>query len=413
MTGGSTKTSSQAWIALTLGTLAFLLCFTVWGLVSPLAPDFRERYGLTTTESGVLVAVPVVLGALARIPLGLLADRYGGRWVFSALMLFTTAPLALAGLTDSFLQLIGVAFLLGVAGASFAVGVPFVSRWFSAERQGMALGIYGAGSGGTALSAQIAPRLWDGLGWRWAFWSFIPVMLGFAVLFWLLARDAPGPRAAGTLGQRVAPFRRPMAWVLSLFYFVTFGAFVAITVYLPTYLTDSYDLSKSSAALRVSGFVALGTLFRAIGGTLADKLGAARLLNGVFTGAALLAIVLAFQPSMPLLTLGFLGISACLGAGNGAVFKLVPSLFPKETGAVTGLVGAAGGLGGFFPPILMGLVRDINGDYAIAFMLLSEFAIGCLIINLLIVQRRAVDLLGSAMVEPEHQSAGVGGRDAV
>lgn len=382
------------WLALVLATVAFGLCFTVWGLVAPLAPEFRDLYGLSATQSGILVAVPVLLGAVARIPLGLLTDRFGGRIVFTVLMAFLVLPLALAGFTDSYGSLIAVSFFLGVAGASFAIGVPFVSRWFPPEQQGMALGLYGLGTGGTALAAQLAPRVSDRVDWSAAFWVFIPVMAIAAAGFWTLARDAPGPRPAGTLATRLRPFRRPMAWVLSLFYFVTFGGFVAISVYLPTYLTDIYDLARSDAAMRASGFVLAAVLARPLGGYLSDRWGAPPLLNGVFIVVALLAIVLAFQPDMWLLTLAFLTIAVALGLGSGAVFKLVPTFFPNETGAVTGLVGAIGGLGGFFPPIVMGLVRDIVGDYAIAFMLLSEFALACLIINILVLQRRADTLLG-------------------
>jgi NNP family nitrate/nitrite transporter-like MFS transporter len=394
------KTRSGAWLALALATLAFLVCFTVWGLISPLAPDFKERYGLTSTEVGILVAVPVLLGAVARVPLGLLTDRYGGRIIFTVLLLFTMLPLFLAGLTTSYVSLLGVAFLLGIAGASFAVGVPMVSRWFPPEKQGMALGIYGLGTGGTALAAQAAPRLWDAFNWRAAFWGFIPVMAVMAVIWLLLARDAPGPRPSGSLATRLAPFRRPMAWVLSLFYFVTFGGFVAISVYLPTYLTEITDLTKKEAALRAAGFVVVAVLARPLGGVLSDRIGAAPLLNIVFIVVAALAVLLAFEPPWALLTIGFLSMAAALGLGNGAVFKLVPTFFPKETGAVTGLVGAVGGLGGFFPPILMGIVRDVAGDYAIGFMLLSEFALGCLIINLLVLQRRAAALLGDASAAP-------------
>lgn len=392
----SERHTPSAWTALALATLAFGVCFTVWGLIAPLAPDFRTMYGLSATENGILVAVPVVLGAVARIPLGLLADRFGGRGVFTALMLFVLIPLALAGLTNSYATLLVVAFFLGVAGSAFAVGVPFVSRWFPPERQGMALGVYGVGTGGTAIAAQIAPRLADRFDWRVAFWGFIPMVAAMALVFVLLARDAPGPRPAGSLAARLAPLRRPMAWVLSLFYFVTFGGFVAISVYLPTYLTDTYALTKSDAAMRASGFVLVAVIARPLGGVLSDRWGAPPVLNGVFVVVALLAIVLAFQPGMALLTVAFLTMAAALGLGSGAVFKLVPGFFARETGAVTGLVGAVGGLGGFFPPILMGIVRDATGDYAIAFMLLSEFALGCLIINLLVLQRRAAVLIGEA-----------------
>lgn len=384
---------SGAWLALGLATLAFAVCFAVWGLLSPLAPLFREQYALSGIQVGLLVAVPVVLGSVARIPLGLLTDRYGGRIVFAALLLFLLIPLGLAGMTSTFSTLIAVAFLLGIAGASFAVGVPFVVRWFPPHRHGMALGIYGMGNIGTAVAAIVAPALAGAFGWPFAFWGLLPVVRLMALAFWALGRDAPGPRPAGPLATRLAPLRRPPSWVLSLFYFVTFGGFVAISVYLPTLLVDAYGLERGDAAARTAGFVLLATLTRPIGGLLADRWGGSPVLNWSFLAVALLAIVLAFQPGMTLITAAFLGIAACLGLGNGAVFKLVAELFPGETGTVTGLVGAAGGLGGFFPPILMGLVRDLTGSYAIGFMLLSEFALGCLIVNLLVLQRRALPLM--------------------
>jgi MFS transporter, NNP family, nitrate/nitrite transporter len=382
-----------AWLAVLLATLGMAICFAVWALLAPLAPQFRELYDLSATEVGFLVAVPVLLGSLARIPLGLLTDRFGGRSMFSLLLLFLAVPLALAGLTRSFPQLLLVAFFLGLAGASFAIGVPFVVRWFPPERQGMALGIYGMGNVGTAIAALVAPALAATGGWPLAFWALVPVVLGMGAIFWLFGRDAPGPRPSGTLAQRLAPLGRPMAWVLSLFYFLTFGGFVAMSVYLPTFLIDAYGLARADAAMRAAGFTVVATLARPAGGVFADRWGGAFVLNGAFLLVALLAILLAFQPGMLWITVAFLTIAMAFGLGNGAVFKMVAQTFPKETGAVTGLVGAAGGLGGFFPPILMGIVRDLTGGYAIGFMLLSEIALGCLIVNLLVLQQRAHNLM--------------------
>ncbi|HEU0116653.1 MAG TPA: MFS transporter, partial [Thermomicrobiales bacterium] len=379
---------------LALATLAFLVCFAVWGLVAPLAPVFRERYHLSGVEVGLLVAMPVLLGSLGRIPLGLLTDRFGGRLTFTALLVAILVPLALAGLTDSYATLLGASLLLGIAGAAFAVGVPFVAGWFPPARQGMALGVYGAGSGGTAISSFFAPRLAETIGWRATFWLFLPLVAAMAVLFWLFGRDAPAPpRPSQTLGQRFAIMRRrPIGWVLALFYFVTFGGLVAMSVYLPTLLVDAYGLSRIDAGARTAGFVVLATLCRPIGGTLADRVPASAILNAVFLVVAALAIVLAFQPSFAVLTVAVLGIAAALGFGNGAVFKLVAERFPHETGTVTGVVGAAGGLGGFFPPLVVGAVFDVTDSYAIGFMLLSEFALGCLIVNVLALQRRAAAL---------------------
>lgn len=376
---------------LVLATVAFALCFAVWSLLAPLAPLFQKLYHLSATEVGLLVAVPVVLGSLARIPLGLLTDRYGGRLVFTILMLALLAPVGLAGLTGSYATLLGVSFFLGVAGASFAVGVPFVSRWFPPERQGIALGIYGMGNIGTALTNFIAPRLADALGWQAVFWLFLPALLALALVYWLVGRDAPAPPAPRQpLTARFAVFRRrPVSWVLALFYFVTFGGFVAISIYLPILLVSQYGLTRTDSAARAAGFVILATLARPLGGYLADRWGGPPLLNTVFLVVAGLAIVLAFEPGIPGITVAFLGIALFLGLGNGAVFKLVAEFFPREAGTVTGLVGAAGGLGGFFPPLLLGVVRDATGSYAISFMLLSEFALLCLIVNVLVLQRRA------------------------
>ncbi|MCC6173898.1 MAG: NarK/NasA family nitrate transporter [Chloroflexi bacterium] len=382
-------------MALALATLSFIVGFAAWGLLAPLAPLFRKELGLSATQTGILVAVPVILGSIARIPLGLLTDRFGGRIVFTVFLFFLAIPLVLAGLTVGFATLLAVAFILGVAGAVFAIGVPFVVRWFPPAKQGMALGIYGTGNIGTAIAALIAPTVAEELDWPFAFWIFVPVVLVMGALVLLFARDAPGARPARSLTQQFSPLKRPTAWVLSLFYFLTFGGFVAISVYLPTFLVDAFELQRGDAAARTAGFVILATLMRPVGGTLADRWGGAPVLNGTFIVVALLPIVLAFHPGILIMTIMFLGMAAALGLGNGAVFKLVAESFPRETGAVTGLVGAAGGLGGFFPPILMGLVLDATGAYSIGFMLLSEIALGCLIVNLLVMERHATVLMPS------------------
>ena len=379
------KVTSQqgATSALVLATLAFALCFAVWGMIAPLAPLFRDLYRLSGTEVGLLVAVPVLLGSVARIPMGMLTDRYGGRLVFTALLLVVTVPTALAGFASSYLTLLTVSFFLGLAGSSFAVGVPFVARWYHPSRQGFALGIYGMGNIGTAIANLVAPRMASAYGWPSAFWVFLPPLVALAVAYWLVGRNAPSfaPQTVG-LRERLSVFRRgPLAWFLALFYFVTFGGFVANSLYLPTLLVGQHQLEPTDAALRAGGFVVLATLARPLGGFLSDRWGAARILSVVFLIVAVLAIVLALVTAMPVITVAFLGIAMALGMGNGAVFKLVPELFLRETGTVTGLVGAAGGLGGFFPPIVMGLVLDVTGSYAIGFTLFSAFALACLLVN--------------------------------
>jgi MFS transporter, NNP family, nitrate/nitrite transporter len=383
------RTGSTA--ALVLATVAFAVCFAVWGLISPLAPLYRDLYHLSGTEVGLLIAVPVILGSLARIPLGLATDRFGGRIVFPSLMLVACVPVALAGFTSSYGVLLAVSFLLGIAGASFAVGVPFVARWFPPERQGFALGVYGMGNIGTAVAGLEAPRVAAAAGWPVAFWVWLPALLAIAVIFWLVGRNAPGFQPVTTpVWQRFGVFRRePLTWVLALFYFVTFGGFVAIGSYLPTLLVGAFALQPADAAARASGFVVVATLARPVGGVLADRWGGAPILNVVFVLVAAFAVVLAFGPGIEVITLAFLGSAGVLGLGNGAVFKLVVAHFPRDAGIVTGLVGAAGGLGGFFPPLLMGFVHDLTGAYTIGFMLLSEFALLCLLVNVLVLQQRA------------------------
>lgn len=361
-----------AYRALVLSTLAFALCFAVWGLVSPLATRFQELYELSSTQISVVIATPVILGSLFRIPIGLLTDRFGGRAVFTALMLVLIVPV----------------LFIWLAGSSFAVGVPFVNKWFPPHMQGLVLGIYGMGNIGSAIAAYAAPAIAAFYGWQWAFWVFILPLVAMAVVFWLLGRDAPatGPRPSVTAG--ISLFRREvMPWVLSLFYFLTFGGFVALGIYLPKLLVDLFGFTPTGAGLRAAGFVVLATLARPVGGWLADRIGGSRTLAIVFAVVPVTALVMSLQPGPGLFRLAVLTTAVLLGVGNGAVFKLVAAYYPDKTGAVTGVVGAAGGLGGFFPPLVLGVVRDATGSYALGFILLALFAIGCLLVDVLFVRR--------------------------
>lgn len=388
--GGADGPRPGAYRALVLATLAFALCFSVWGLVAPLAPQFQELYELSSTQISVVIATPVLLGSVMRIPLGLLTDRFGGRAVFAALMLFTVVPVLFVGLLgDSFGGLLFWGFFLGVAGTSFAVGVPFVSKWFPPQRQGLALGVYGMGNIGTAAAAYAAPAIAGAFGWQWAFWVFVVPLVAMAAVFWALGRDAPstGPKPPVTEG--LALFRNElMPWVLSLFYFLTFGGFVALGIYLPKLLVDLFGFTPSGAGMRAAGFVVLAVLARPVGGWLADRIGGPPTLMISFAILPFMAFILSFEPGIVLFTVGALASAVLFGLGNGAVFKLVAEYYPAKTGAVTGVVGAAGGLGGFFPPLVLGVMRDTTGSYAIGFVLLALFAVGCLLVNLLYVTRR-------------------------
>ena len=321
--------------------------------------------------------MPVLLGSLGRIPLGIFADRWGSKRVTIAVMIASIlGGLALA-LVDSFAGLIAVGFFVGISLASFASTIGLASGWYPPARQGMALGIYGAGNIGQSLAAFGAPVLARTLGFRWGFWTFALLTAVWLVLFAFLAEDPPRRAPPKSLGDVLAPLRDRKSWVLSMYYFLTFGGFVAMAIYLPVLLTELFGLTPEDAGFRTAGFVVLATLMRPIGGTLADRVGGRNILKIVFPVTAAMGLLVSV-PNMVTVTIGALGMAAVIGLGNGAVFKLVPEYFPASVGSVTGLVGAAGGLGGFFPPLVLGAVKQVTGSYALGFMFLAAFALACL-----------------------------------
>ncbi len=376
MPDGSAQHSSGA-THLTLATVSFAVCFAAWGLIAAFAPRFRAEFGLSATQTALLVAVPVLLGSLARLPIGMLADRFGGRVVFPVLMLAVSVPAFLAPLARSYGSLLWSGFFLGLAGSSFAVGAGFVSRWFGAERQGAALGAYGLGNMGQSAAVFLGPLIAARAGWQNVFRGSAALLVIWAIVFFALARNAPATSRPQSVAEmtRVLVHER-LAWALAAFYFLTFGGFVAFSIYLPSLLRDQFHLDITSAGLRTAGFVVLATALRPAGGWLSDRIGGARVLSAVFAVVIPFALLLAW-PSMLPFTIGALGCAALMGLGNGAVFKLVPQYFPRETGTVTGLVGAMGGLGGFFPPLLLGFFRDRAGVVwpGFALLALTSFAL--------------------------------------
>jgi NNP family nitrate/nitrite transporter-like MFS transporter len=364
-------------LQLTLATGAFAICFAVFGSVSAMMPILKKSLGLDPVQVSVALAIPVLLGSLGRIPLGMLTDRYGGRLIFSIVMACSIVPAFLMGFVSEYWQLLVCGFFIGIALASFSVGVGFVSGWYPPERQGYALGVYGAGNIGQSLAAFGSPLLAAALGFKWGFWTFGALLLVWLALFWLKAENAARRLPAKSLGETVKPLKEAKSWRLSLYYFLTFGGFVAMAIYLPIFLTEIFKLTPGDAGFRTAGFVLLATAMRPVGGILADRLGGRKILLWVFPVTAVMAIFLAC-PTMLMFTIGALGMAAAIGLGNGAVFKLVPEYFPQSIGAVTGLVGAAGGLGGFFPPLALGAVRQATGSFTLGFVLLGIFALLCL-----------------------------------
>jgi NNP family nitrate/nitrite transporter-like MFS transporter len=358
------------WPTLACAFLYFDVSFMVWVLLGALANAVVADFGLNEAERGFLLAVPLLGGSLLRIVLGLLTDHIGARRTGMIGLALTVVPLLLGWLlADSFGTLLLVGLLLGVAGASFAAALPLASRWYPPQYQGVALGIAGAGNSGTALATLFGPMLAARLGWHAVFGlALIPVLLTL-VVFTLFARDGDRP-APKTLADYAAVLRQPDTGWFCLFYAVTFGGFVGFAVFLNSFFVVQYQLDRIQAGSFATACVIAGSFLRPLGGYLADLFGGIRLLLGLYVaiGATLLGLAvlppLAWGTGLLFTTLGLLGL------GNGAVFRLVPQRFPREIGVVTGIIGAAGGLGGFFLPNALGLLKwateSFAGGFAVA-----------------------------------------------
>jgi len=359
----------QPWVMLILATVGFAVNFWAWALLSPLGPKFKDVLHLSPFAQALVVAVPVIVGSLGRIPVGALTDRFGGRVMFPLVSLATIVPL------------VG-GFFLGIGGTSFAIGVPFVNAWFPPARRGLAIGVFGMGMGGTAISALTTVKLVTAHGTATPFIITACALAAFAVVAALVMRDAPGRSVPpGTMVSRVAAAARlRVTWQAAALYAVTFGGYVAFSVYLPAYLKTAYGLTQADAANRMAGFVLLAVAMRPVGGWLADRVGPVRVLTAVLAVVIAGATVQAFTPSLvPLGTIAFLSMAAALGAGAGAVFALVAQVAPADkVGSVTGVVGAAGGLGGFVPPLVMGLVYSQFHNYGAGLAALAVVAAAAL-----------------------------------
>jgi MFS transporter, NNP family, nitrate/nitrite transporter len=361
--------------------LYFDVSFMVWVLVGALGIFIAQDLALTATQKGLVVAVPLLGGAAMRVLLGLLADRFGPKFIGSVSLTLVLIPLAWGWLAaENLAELVGVGLLLGIAGASFAVALPLASRWYPPEHQGIAMGIAGAGNSGTIIAVLVAPRLaqMGGVGWHGVFGlAMIPVTVTL-VLFLMLAREAPNlspqpaMRALRVLGE-------PDLWWFMLFYGVTFGGFVGLASFLAIFFHDHYGVAPVTAGTLTALCVFAGSFFRPVGGWWADRLGGLRVLRGIYLVCAAVFAGVALLPALA----AAVGLIACgmlaLGMGNGAIFQMVPQRFKKEIGMVSGLVGAAGGVGGFFLPLVLGALKDMTGSYGGGFLVCSLAACGGLI----------------------------------
>ncbi len=362
--------------------LYFDVSFMVWVILGPLAPFLRQQFGLSATTQGLLVAVPLLGGSLFRPVLGVLADRIGGRRAGLLGLGLTIAALAAgATLAHAAWQLFVLAFCLGVAGASFAVALPLASRWYPPEYQGLAMGIVGAGNSGSLMATLFAPRLAERLGWATTLGLALVPVAGVTLVFALFARESPARTTRLAWKDYVEVLREPDTLWFSILYSLTFGGFVGFTSFLTTFFHEQYHVSRVSAGDFTTIVVVSGSLMRPIGGWLSDRLGGYRLLL-LLLGAA--AVGLGLVGTLPPLALAvpilFVAVG-CLGMGNGAVFQLVPQRFAGRMGIITGVVGAAGGLGGFFLPSLFGAVKDATGTYAAGLLIVAcAFACGAMLL---------------------------------
>ncbi|MCM3601942.1 NarK/NasA family nitrate transporter [Robertmurraya korlensis] len=364
--------------------LYFDVSFMIWVILGALGVYITKDFGLSPSQKGLIVAIPILGGSFFRLVLGVLTDRIGPKKTSIIGMVVTMVPLIwgwLFGTTLTELYFIGI--LLGVAGASFAAALPMASRWYPPHLQGLAMGIAGAGNSGTLFATLFGPRLAEQIGWHNVLGvALIPLAIVF-IIFVLIAKDAPSQPAPKPLKEYFNVFKQKDALYFCLLYSVTFGGFVGLSSFLSIFFVDQYDLSRVRAGDFVTLCVAAGSFFRPVGGYIADKIGGVRLLTFLFIGVALTMLGVSQLPSIAFVTLLLFVGMMCLGMGNGAVFQLVPQRFQEEIGMVTGIVGAAGGVGGFFIPNILGTLREITGTYATGFLVYA--GIGVLALLVLIV----------------------------
>jgi MFS transporter, NNP family, nitrate/nitrite transporter len=362
----------------------FDISFMVWVLLGPLALFIAKDLDLSITQKAFLVSIPPLGGAFFRIILGYLSDQYGAKRVGVASMAITLVPLAIGWLAGySYPAMLAVGFLLGIAGASFAVSLPLASRWFPPNRQGLAMGIAGAGNSGTVLSTLFAPVIAANIGWHATMAvAMLPVIIALAV-FAFMASDSPTQPAPKRLADYVHVLTQPDTWWFCFFYSITFGGFLAFVSYLAIFFNTAYGVDKVSVGVLVAVASLFGSVLRPIGGLIADRVGGVAVLRVIFVLFAGLALGIATGPPLAIGQLLVFAAVGALGAGNGAVFQIVPQRFGKEIGIVTGIVGAAGGLGGFYLPNLLGVLRASTGTFASGFITFGALALSGAILIML------------------------------
>ncbi|WP_374298330.1 nitrate/nitrite transporter [Paracoccus sp. (in: a-proteobacteria)] len=372
--------------ALSLSTTAFTVCFAVWTIFSIIGIQIKQQLSLTDTQFGLLVGMPILTGSLVRIVLGIATDRIGGRAVYTLTMLAAAAATFLLSWATTYPQMLLAALGVGIAGGSFAVGVAYVSRFFDGARQGTALGIFGVGNVGAAVTKFAAPFVMIALGWQATAQIWAGVLALTALAFWALSKDDPvtavrrGTRAPlRSLRAEFAPLGNLRVWRFSAYYFFSFGAFVALALWLPHYLIGVYGFDVKTAGMIGAAYSIPASVFRAYGGVLSDRIGARAVMYATFLVSLAATGILALMPGLPVAA--FLVVIFALGffmsLGKAAVYKHIPSYYPQNVGAVGGLVGMIGGLGGFFLPLVFGWLKDATGSWSSCFAVLFLLVAAC------------------------------------
>lgn len=381
--------------ALGLSTFAFTVCFAVWTIFSIIGIQIKQDLGLSDTQFGLLVATPVLTGSLSRLILGIWTEQYGGRILFPLQMLVTAGAVMVLTRVQSYEMLLLVGLGLGLSGGSFIIGVAYVSRWFDGKHQGTALGIFGVGNVGAAVTNFAAPFLVVALGWQGTAQVYAAVLVVTAIVFYMWAKPDPEEQRRrahhekpASIASQMAPLKNPQVWRFSVYYFFVFGAFVALASFLPRYYVGAYGLELTTAGVLAGLYSLPGSVFRALGGWMSDKWGARGVIYATFFASLIVLFVISY-PGSQYVVRGISGpiefdisvslsvfvvLSVILGfvmsLGKAAVYKHIPHYYPDHVGSVGGLVGMIGGLGGFFLPIAFGMLLDATGIWTAPFMLL-------------------------------------------
>ncbi|WP_407147128.1 nitrate/nitrite transporter [Bradyrhizobium sp. ORS 86] len=389
-------------------TWAFLICFAVWMMFGVIGIPLRDELHLNATEFGLLTATPVLTGSLFRLPLGIWTDRVGGRILMTLLLLICAVPLYFASYANALWQFLLLGLALGLVGASFSVGTPYVARFFPTNQRGFAMGVFGAGTAGAALNMFVAPALMGAYGWQAVPRAYAAALLVSAVLFWFLSAPDPGAgRGGASLSEQLAVMRDRRVWKYCQYYSIVFGGFTALSIWMPQYFVSEYGFSVAQAALLAACFSLPGGLLRAVGGMLSDRFGAHNVTWWVLWAAWIALFLLSYPhtdfsirtvdgsrqftialtPWMFTPLLFIVGVTFAFGMAS--TFKYIGDEFPESMGAVSGLVGMVGGLGGFLLPIMFGSLRDWLGFNSSCFMLLYGIVSVSLFLNYLTEVRRA------------------------